>query len=94
MRFHVSGDVDRIDTGDEDNFSMVRLYLEKDVDEAQIERIAYRIASTLSLAKAHLQERFLTNMAYPVSKYFGDIMKKALAKAKEANGENYVKTAY
>lgn len=76
--FSVSGDVDRVDTGDEDNFSLPNLYLEKYVDAEEKKRIVTNIAAFLGKADIIVQKNFLNNCAYKISDEFGDSLKNAL----------------
>ncbi|XP_035704836.1 catalase-like [Folsomia candida] len=82
-KFSVSGDVDRVDTGNEDNFSMAVKYLKLDVDTEERKRIYDNIADFLGKADKSVQDRFLTNNAYPVSQEFGDGMKDALERRRK-----------
>lgn len=76
--FHVSGDVDRVDTGDDDNFSLPRFYLENYVKADERQRIVKNIAVFLGKADLAVQRNFLNLIAYNITKYFGDALKKAL----------------
>lgn len=76
--FFVSGDVDRVDTGDEDNFSQPKLYLEKLVKADERKRIVNSIAVFLGKADKIVQKNFLKNIAYKINKTFGDALKNAL----------------
>lgn len=81
--FPVTGDVDRKDTGEEDNFSQSKLYLERDLTAEQVGRLVNNLALALSGAADTVQEKFLTNNAYPVSTAFGDALRDALARMKK-----------
>lgn len=76
--FSVSGNVDRVDTGDDDNFSLPKLYWEKYVDDDEKLRIVGNIASSLRKDDKIVQKNFLKNVAYHVSEEFGDCLKDAL----------------
>ncbi|KAJ6650006.1 Catalase, partial [Pseudolycoriella hygida] len=76
--FHVSGDVDRIDTGDEDNFSLPNFYLANYVDEDERARIVKNFGISLRKADRLVQENYLKNVAYKVSEEFGECLKNEL----------------
>lgn len=76
--FHVSGDVDRLDTGDDDNFSLAKYYLANLVDEDEKLRIANNMGISLRKADRIVQENYLRNVAYKISEEFGDCLKNEL----------------
>lgn len=76
--FHVSGIVDRVDTGDEDNFSLPKLYLEKYVKADERKRITESMAASLRKADIAVQRNFVNSIAYKISKKFGHSLKIAL----------------
>jgi catalase len=80
--FPVVGDVDRVDSGDDDNFSLAKLYLEKDLTPEQVGRLVNNLAGALSNADTLVQQKFLENVAYQISTSFGDSLRDALAAAK------------
>ncbi|KAG4066232.1 hypothetical protein HA402_000456 [Bradysia odoriphaga] len=77
--FHVSGDVDRVDTGDDDNFSLPKFYLENYVDEDERLRIVKNIGCSLRNADGIVQKNYLKNVAYKISEEFGDCLKNELS---------------
>lgn len=76
--FHVSGDVDRLDTGDDDNFSLPTYYLSHYVDEDEKLRIVSNIGVALRKADRIVQENYLKRVAYKISEEFGDCLKNEL----------------
>lgn len=76
--FSVSGDVDRLDTGDDDNFSLPKHYLDKYVNDDEKNRIITNIAAFLGKADIAVQRNFVNLIAYNISNEFGDSLKKAL----------------
>lgn len=76
--FFVSGDVDRLDTGDDDNFSLPKYYLENYVSDDEKERIISNIASFLGKADTVVQKNYVKLIAYQISNDFGDSLKNAL----------------
>lgn len=76
--FYVSGNVNRLDTGDDDNFSLPKYYLDKLVKDDEKERIINNIAAFLGKADINIQRNFLNLVAYKISSKFGDSLKKAL----------------
>lgn len=58
-------------------------YLKLDVDTEERKRIYDNIADFLGKADKSVQDRFLTNNAYPVSQEFGDGMKDALERRRK-----------
>jgi len=82
--FPVAGDVDRVDTGNDDNFSMPRAYLDRDLDAAQRQRLADNLAAQLVNADEAVQQKFLSNVAYMISTTFGDSIAAALQNARNA----------
>lgn len=76
--FSVSGDVDRVDTGDDDNFSLPKYYLDNYVKNDEKVRIVNNIAAFLGKADIAVQRNFVNLIAYKISKEFGDALKKAL----------------
>lgn len=72
--FSISGNVDRIDSGDDDNFSLPKYYLENLVSQDEKERIFQNIADFLGKAAPKVQKNFVNLIAYNVSKEFGDCL--------------------
>ncbi|XP_037050004.1 catalase-like [Bradysia coprophila] len=70
--------IERIDDYDDDYFSLATFYLEEQVDSAQRKRICSNIATFLGKAHILVQRNFLKNIAYNVSKEFGDCIKSTL----------------
>jgi catalase len=81
--FPVAGDVDRVDVTNDDDFSLSRLYLERDLDAAQKLRLADNLAARLVNADMPVQQRFLDNVAYQISTEFGDSIAAALNNARQ-----------
>lgn len=76
--FEVCGDVDRTDTGNDDNFLLPKFYWENYVGPAERDRIVANMAAVLSLTDKRVQKNVLKNIAYNVSKEFGDKLRAAL----------------
>ncbi|XP_037047313.1 catalase-like [Bradysia coprophila] len=76
--FSVSGDVDRVDTGNDDNFSLPRYYLEKLVAADEKKRIIGNIAAFLGKADKTVQTNYIKLIAYEISEEFGDSLKSIL----------------
>lgn len=76
--FHVTGDVDRLDTGDDDNFSLPMYYLSHLVDEDEKLRIVNNIGVSLRKADRIVQENYLERVAYKISDEFGEGLKNEL----------------
>lgn len=75
----VSGNVvNRLDTGDDDNFSLAKLYWEKYVGKDERQRICNNIARFLGKADIVVQRNFLNNIAFKVTTEFGQKLKLAL----------------
>lgn len=77
--FSVSGNVDRLDSGDDDNFSLAKYYLENYVDDEEKSRIFTNIGASLRKADIIVQRNYLSNVAYRVSEEFGDCLKDELS---------------
>lgn len=78
--FTVSGDVDRLDTGDEDNFSLPKYYLQNLVTDDEKKRIISNIAGFLGKADTAVQRNYINLIANKISKEFGDSLTNALNK--------------
>lgn len=70
--------VDRIDDYDDDFYSLATHFLEKMVDSGQRKRICTNICSFLGKADILVQRNYLKNIAYNVSKEFGNCIKTTL----------------
>jgi catalase len=79
--FYISGDVERKDIGDEDNFIMAKMFWDKDLDEAGRKRVVEDIADFLGKAEKSVQGQFLQNVAFPTDKEFGKRLETALNKS-------------
>lgn len=77
--FDVCGDVDRVDTGNDDNFLLPAFYWKNYVGPAERERIIANMAASLSLTDKRVQTNVLKNIAYKVSPELGDKLKAALS---------------
>ncbi|XP_020604902.1 catalase-like isoform X2 [Orbicella faveolata] len=62
-KFQVSGDCQRYESGDEDNFSQVTLFWDKVLDKDAKERLVSSIAGHLKDAKEFIQKRAVDNFA-------------------------------
>lgn len=76
--FHVSGDVHRMDSGNDDNFSLAKFYLSNLVEEDEKLRIMKNLANSLRKADRVVQGNYLKNVAYKVSEEFGNCIKNEL----------------
>ncbi|GFV13635.1 catalase [Trichonephila clavipes] len=79
--FEVSGDVDRWNSEDEDNFTQAKSFYRKTLTEAERGRLIQNLASNLVNAQEFLQERALRNFTQ-VDDDFGKRLKKELEKLK------------
>jgi len=59
----VTGQVERVDTGDEDNFSQVGVFFRKTLDAAARERLTDNIAKHMSRAQPFIRKRAIANFA-------------------------------
>lgn len=75
--FKVVGDVYRIDSGHEDNFTQAKLFWNSVLDDAARQRLVSNIADSLSNALDFIQERAVSNFA-EVNNDFAQQLKKAL----------------
>lgn len=76
--FPVAGDVDRIDSGDDDNFSLAKYYLDKLVSADEKTRIFDAIGAFLGKAAPNVQKNYVNWIAYNISEEFGDCLTTAL----------------
>lgn len=81
--YNVSGDVNRYDTGDEDNFSQATIFWNNVLDEAARKRLVSNIAGHLVNAQTFIQERAIANFA-KVSTDFGKALTEAVNLKKTA----------
>ncbi|VDM50219.1 unnamed protein product [Toxocara canis] len=79
----VSGDVERFNAEDEDNFSQPRELWLKVLDESARGRLVDNIVESLKYCKPFIQERAVKNFAQ-VHEDFGNALRKALQKANDA----------
>jgi len=77
--FSLSGDVDRYDTGDEDNFSQVDSFWKDVLSPEERNRLVNNIAGHLSNASEPIRTRALANFGQ-VNAEFGNALKAAVAK--------------
>lgn len=75
---YVSGDVDRIDVVDDDDFSLPRYQWEKHIGPEERKRVIMNTIATLILAERRIQKNLLNNIIYKVNKDLGDAVKAAL----------------
>lgn len=80
----VSGDVERIETGDEDNFSQATVFYRRVLDDAARRRLINNIVGHLRNASPFLQERAVKNFAM-VDADFGRQLTEGLKLQKTAN---------
>lgn len=59
--FKVAGECQRIDTGDEDNFSQAKVFYQKVLDKDAKKRLISNIAGNLKDAEQFIQERAVNN---------------------------------
>ena len=65
----VSGNVQRFETGDEDNFTQVGIFFRKVLNQQERERLTDNIAGSLSGAQEFIQKRAIANFAAADSTY-------------------------
>ncbi|KAG4075313.1 hypothetical protein HA402_003104 [Bradysia odoriphaga] len=76
--YFVSGDVDRIDDKDDDNFSLPKYHWENHVGPEERKRIIENTVALLRLSARHIQAKILRNVINKINKELGDNVKKAL----------------
>lgn len=76
--YKVNGDVNRFDSGDEDNYSQPAIFWNEVLDEDARERLVTNIADHLSNAMDFIQEQVIVNFT-KVDKEFGRKLTHALA---------------
>ncbi|XP_053688682.1 catalase isoform X1 [Sabethes cyaneus] len=82
--FKVSGDVQRYETGNEDNFSQPTIFYRKVLDEAARERMINNLVNHMSNASAFIQERAVKNFSQ-VDADFGRRLTEGLKLRRTAN---------
>lgn len=75
---HVSGDVDRVEARDDDNFSLPKYQWEKHIGAEERQRMIQNAVALLSLASKRIQEKVLANILYPINVDLGNTVKAAL----------------
>ncbi|XP_055626632.1 catalase [Toxorhynchites rutilus septentrionalis] len=83
-KFHVDGDVNRFETGDEDNFTQPAIFYRRILDEPARQRMISNIANHLSNASQFIQERTVKNFAQ-VDVDFGRQLSEGLKLRRSAN---------
>lgn len=85
----VSGDVNRYETGDEDNFSQCAIFFKKTLGPAERERLTDNIASNLVNAENFIQQRAIALFAAVDATYGGMVQEKVqkLNRGKASNTE-------
>lgn len=75
---HISGDVDRVDLKDDDNFSLAKYQFENHIGPEERQRMIKNAVTRLSSATRRIQIKVLKNILYPISKELGNTVKAAL----------------
>jgi catalase len=83
--FSVSGDVQRYDSSDDDNFSQVDLFWSKVLKPDERKRLADNIAAHLRNAEGFIQDRAVKNFSQ-VNPEFGRAIREGLNKTGKASG--------
>jgi catalase len=81
--YKLSGDVQRFDSGNEDNFSQATIFWEKVLDKEARKRLVSNISGHLVNAKEFIQERAINNFSQ-VSAEFGQQLREAIKLKKSA----------
>lgn len=76
--YAVSGDVDRVELKNDDDFSQATYHWLHRIGDEEKERIIGNVASTLKVVDPRIQKKFLDNIVYNINKQFGDGVKAAL----------------
>jgi catalase len=71
--------VDRVDTGDDDNFSQFAEYWRDEIGPAEKERTLRAMAKNLALASPRIQEQSLSRCADPVGTEYSKRFREAVA---------------
>lgn len=74
----VSGDVDRFDAIDDDNFSLPKYQWERHIGPEERQRMIMNAVALLSLASRRVQEKLLYNIIYQINEDLGNTIKAAL----------------
>ncbi|KYB28799.1 Catalase-like Protein [Tribolium castaneum] len=82
--FAVSGDANRYDSGDEDNYSQSRVFYQKTLDQGARDRLIANIVGNLKDAADFIQERAIRNFTQ-VDAGLGQKIAEGLKKQKRAN---------
>ena len=85
----LSGDAQRYDSGDEDNFSQVGIFWRKVLDEAARQRLIENMSGHLKDAADFIQQRAITNFSKCDPEY-GRRLKEALEKHKSTSAATHV----
>lgn len=91
-----SGDVQRYETGDEDNFTQVGVFFRKVLSQQERERLTDNIAGSLSQAQDFIQKRAIANFAAADSTYgrmISDKIEKIKGKSNPSSVLNFKKAA-
>lgn len=72
------GEVDRVDSGTEDNFLLPKFYWDKYVGPEERQRIIANMVAVFSSVDKRVMRNVLNNIAYKVNKELGDKLKAAL----------------
>jgi catalase len=86
-KWHVeraTGDVERVETGDEDNFTQCGQFFRNVLSPAERERLTDNIAGNLAGAQEFIQQRALSNFAAADANY-GKMIQEKLARLNAAN---------
>ena len=86
--FNASGDVQRYDSADEDNFSQVDLFWTKTLKPDERKRLADNIAGHLRNAQPFIQDRAVKNFSQ-VNPEFGRLIREGLNKNGKSSGSHY-----
>lgn len=76
--YFVSGDVDRVDVRDDDNFSRATNHWVNHISAEEKKRMVETIAETLKLTNRRIQKKFLDNIVYKIHKEFGDAVRASI----------------
>ncbi|XP_037033028.1 catalase-like [Bradysia coprophila] len=76
--FNVSGDVDRVDTGNDDNFSPAKYFWEHEICADERKSIISNLITNLSRVEKRIQKKVLKRNLYTVNKKLGDKVKAGL----------------
>ncbi|XP_037035587.1 catalase-like [Bradysia coprophila] len=74
----ISGDVDRVDLGDDDNFSLPKYQWEKHIGPEERQRMIKNAVALLSLASKRVQQKVITNILLPINEDLANTIKAAL----------------